>query len=198
MKYDHLIQSMEKDAGEKIQAILQRADKEGKGEWDLAHEKAEDYRVQLLNGTRTQIELERTRQIYLVREELRVQLVKEQEKSIEEVFSEAEHKLASVRTDPSYETCFSALLAEVLEGMGDRETELHVDPRDEDLCRSLLQKTGRQCIVIPDITSAGGLYGSSPDGRLIVRNTMEDRFIRARGCMKAAVFTLLSRDPDVR
>lgn len=198
MKYDHLIQSMEKDAGEKIQAILQRADKEGKGEWDLAHEQAENYRVQLLNGTRTQIELEKTKQIYQVREELRVQRVKEQEESIEEVFAEAERHLASIRAGPSYESSFSTLLSEVLEEMGDRETELHVDSRDEDLCRRLLQKTGRQCVIIPDITSAGGVSGSSPDGRLVVRNTMEDRLVRARSSMKATVFTLLNRDPDVR
>jgi vacuolar-type H+-ATPase subunit E/Vma4 len=52
--------------------------------------------------------------------------------------------------------------------------------------------------IVPDLITGGGLNGSSPDGKIIIRNTVEDRLARAKERMKIVVFSGLYGDPDVR
>jgi vacuolar-type H+-ATPase subunit E/Vma4 len=72
-----------------------------------------------------------------------------------------------------------------------KEIRLHIDKRDEDLCKKLLPELRLNCEIVTDITSAGGVNASTKDEKFIVFNTIESRFEKAKGVLKSEIFTIL-------
>lgn len=198
MKYDHLIHMMETDADEKIQAIRDQADSECTELIQIAQKESEQFKKQVLLETEKKSEIERARRLYEVREHARQEVAHDKEVAFQEVFSRVESRLPAVRSSPGYEASFHALVQEVVSELGESRTVLSVDPADTDLCSRLIPALGKECEVRGDISSSGGLIGSSTDGKVTVVNTMEERLRNAKQRMRREVFSILYRDPDVR
>jgi vacuolar-type H+-ATPase subunit E/Vma4 len=62
---------------------------------------------------------------------------------------------------------------------------VHVDPADVDLATRTMVDMGVSAQVLGDIQSAGGLIGELDEGRIVRRNTLEDRLSRARASLQA-------------
>jgi vacuolar-type H+-ATPase subunit E/Vma4 len=83
------------------------------------------------------------------------------------------------------------MLQEVVLELEGEEIQLHIDKRDEDLCKKLLPELTLNCDVITDITTLGGLNAGTKDGRFIIFNTIESRFEKAKDLLKPEIFTTL-------
>jgi vacuolar-type H+-ATPase subunit E/Vma4 len=194
MKYDHLIQSMELDAEKKIHDIRDRIASEGKEIQDRARTEGERVRDEIISELRNRAAIEMNKKLYQAREEVNEKVALEHESAINDVFSEAGQRLDLVRQNPAYPGWFSTMLDEVLSGMTGDDIMLHVDPRDLDVCRTLVHGRGLNLQVLPDISTAGGLNGSCYEGKILVRNTIEDRLLQAKNIMKSDIFRALYGD----
>lgn len=104
-------------------------------------------------------------------------------------FAEAGRMLPAVRDREGYAACYGQLVAEALDGLGDVDRVLHVDPRDAGLAGQCVR-----CDIVPDLSCAGGLNASTRDGNVVILNTLEARLGRAKDRLKLEVFAWLFGD----
>jgi V/A-type H+/Na+-transporting ATPase subunit E len=198
MKYDHLIKAIEDGAEEKIRDIRDSKDREIREILEHAETESSQLRKDLLAETKRKIDVEKNKKIYSAREQAKDHLTRARHDACQEVFHEADVRLTSLRESPSYETFFKAVMTEILSSLDSEKILLHVDKKDESLCRRLIKDTGKEFDIVTDISTLGGLNGSTPDGKVVIRNTIEDRLARAKERMKIVVFSGLYGDQDVR
>jgi V/A-type H+/Na+-transporting ATPase subunit E len=198
MKYDHLIKSIEDGAEEKIRDISDSKDREIHEIRERAESESIQTRSDLLAETKRRIDVERNKKIYSARDQAKDHLIRARQDAYLQVFQEVDRQLVSLRSDPSYEAFYGAVLAEITDFLGNDRIILHIDKKDEPLCRKLIRETGKEFEIITDLTTRGGLNGSTPDGKVVIRNTIEDRIARAKERMKVVVFSGLYGDQDVR
>lgn len=194
MKYDHLIQSMEAGAEEKIRDIRERSAAEREEILGKVRIDVERLRMDFLADTRQKAAIEMNKQLYHAREEVNVKVASEREAAFNEVFLEARQRVSQIREMPDYKVCFTAMLDEVLRGLTGEDIVLHVDPRDLELCKNLVRDRGLNLEIHLDLSTAGGLNGSCSDGKILVRNTIDDRLEHAREIMKTEIFRALQGD----
>jgi V/A-type H+/Na+-transporting ATPase subunit E len=194
MKYDHLIQSMELEAGKKIQDIGDRIAEERDEILDQARAEGEKVRIDTVWKLKKRAAVEMNKKLYEAREKVNAELALDHETAIDEVFSKARSTLDLTREEPGYPVSFGRMLDEVLDGLCGDDIVLHVDPRDLDLCRKLVQERNLGVSILSDIATAGGLNGSCYEGKIVVRNTLEDRLQQAKKMMKSSIFRALYGD----
>jgi vacuolar-type H+-ATPase subunit E/Vma4 len=199
MKYDHLIQAIEEGAEEKLRDFREGKDREIREIQERAEIASEQLRNDLLVETKQRINLENNKKIYSAREQAKDLQTRARHETCLSVFREAEARVSSLRSSPSYETFFRGVLAEIIESLDSDKIRLHIDKKDEALCRKLIKDNiGKEFDIITDLTTNGGLNGSTPDEKVLVRNTIEDRLARAKERMNGFVFSGLYGDPVVR
>ena len=194
MKYDHLIQSMELEAGKKIQDINDRIAGERDGILDNARAEGENIRRETVKSREKSAVIEMNKKLYDAKEKVNEKVALEHESAIDEVFSQAGRALDQARGDPGYPLWFGTMLDEVLRGLEGDDIVLHVDPRDLELCKKLVHERNLNVLVLSDISTKGGLNGSCYDGKILVRNTIEDRLLQAKKIMKPGIFRALYGD----
>ncbi|TLM97664.1 MAG: V-type ATP synthase subunit E, partial [Actinobacteria bacterium] len=89
-----------------------------------------------------------------------------------------------------YDDLFARLAAEALAGIVG-EVVIHVDPADADCAAQAASKAGVAARVETDITTAGGLFVEANGGRIVRRNTLEDRLERVRQYVQSEVAEVL-------
>ncbi len=99
--------------------------------------------------------------------------------ALDEAFEAARARLAGARDDAGYDVLFDALVREALEGIGG-EVVVHVDPQDAARAQRSLASAGVVATIETDLSSAGGLVVEANGGRVLRRNTLEDRLERSR------------------
>lgn len=112
------------------------------------------------------------------------------EAAIARVFETAASKLSLMRQADGYETLFRRLLEEALDGTNGVVTVL-VDPRDKELAQKIVDASGRDGEIRPEITTDGGVMVVFGDGRILRRNTLEDRLQKAKQQAQATVAEIL-------
>jgi len=198
MKYDHLIQAIEDGAEEKLREIRDSKDREIREIGEHAETESQQLRQGLLAETKQKIDVEKNKKNYSAREQVKDHLIQARQDAYLQVFQETAVRLSSLRSSPSYEAFFKAVLAEIVESLDSEKICLHIDKRDEVLSRQLIKDGGREFEIVTDLTTKGGLNGSTPDGKVVIRNTIEDRLARAKERMKVVVFSGLYGDQNVR
>jgi V/A-type H+-transporting ATPase subunit E len=198
MKYDHLIQAIEDGAEEKLRDFMESKGREIREIQERAETESAQVRKDLLTETERRINVEKNKKIYSAREQAKDHQIRARQEACLQVFQEADERLSSLRSNPSYGAFFKAVLAEITESLDSEKIRLHIDKKDEALCRQCINDTGNELEIVTDLTTRGGLNGSTPDGKVIIRNTIEDRLARAKERMKTVVFSGLYGDPDVR
>jgi V/A-type H+-transporting ATPase subunit E len=191
MAYNDLIQSMEEGAGEKIAEIRSEMQRTIENIRRESSERAEEVHRSLLEEARSAAKDQRNRTLFQVRGEENEALTREKEHRVNEAFKKAGERMKEMRKDPSYRDLFSGLLSESLAAVDIRDIQVHVDPRDQELCRSSLSERSVRADVIPDLTTAGGVELSSADGRIKVYNTLESRLEKARSVYNKEVCRFL-------
>jgi V/A-type H+-transporting ATPase subunit E len=118
-------------------------------------------------------------------------IIKEKDAVIQRAFFDAKKSLDSFRDRPSYKEDFKKMLQEAVRELGGEKVSLHIDTRDETLCRQVLDELGRNSEIVGDLTSAGGLAVSTKDGKVVISNTIESRLNNAKELLKREIFSTL-------
>ncbi|HDR72674.1 MAG TPA: hypothetical protein ENN85_01970 [Methanoculleus sp.] len=194
MKLDQLKREMEEHSAEEISRIRTDSEAEAARSREEAGTKAES----IVRRTREQaartVARERVMQRYKAAHEAKTATTLEQNRLFEMAFNAARHELEGIRNASSYATTFRRLLEEAVRTLDEQDIRLHIDTRDADLCRSIVDELGLHCEIVEDITCIGGLDASSPDERIIVRNTLESRLERSKETLRMGVFSTLFGD----
>lgn len=191
MTYDELIRSIESAAEEKNREVIENAKHEAEEIVNNARIEADFIKQQHLAIARKTLQVEQNRQTFLTREENKGRVNEILRNLFEETLQTVKVDIKDYREDPGYEARFSFYLSGILESLSDEETVLHIDPRDEALCKKFLPELNRNCTVLTDISSFGGLNGSSRDGAINVFNTLESRLENARELFRMEIYSIL-------
>jgi V/A-type H+-transporting ATPase subunit E len=191
MPYEQLIESVEMCAEDKIRVIKEKATGDAEEIKAEAEKKDEMIKKRYLDAVRKTVESERSKSLGKVNEDIRMQLTRAKDEVFQHAFTEAQKILQSVRGQANYENIFKTLLKEAVTELEGEEILLHIDKKDENLCKKLLSELKLNCGIVTDITCAGGLNVSSKDGRFIIFNTVDSRIERAKVLLKLDVFATL-------
>jgi len=105
------------------------------------------------------------------------------------VFEEARAQLPTLRAS-GYDRLFAALAAEAFAGLHG-SASVHVAAADVEMAREAAAAAGVSADVQGDLDSAGGIVVEFNGGRIVRRNTLEDRLERSRQVVQADVAKVL-------
>ena len=69
---------------------------------------------------------------------------------------------------------------------------VHIDPRDEALCKKTLAALRLSPEIRTDITTSGGVIASLPDNSVVISNTVESRLLRAKELKRKEIHAILT------
>jgi V/A-type H+-transporting ATPase subunit E len=191
MTYDTLIKTMEVSAQEKIAELLASAQEHATEITSTANAQGEKIQKNLMDKARKSVSIEKNKELYAIREEVKAALIREKGVLYQAAFDEAGKKLNEVRNSPRYQELFESLLDEALGELEPQELRYHVDKSDEALCARIVSARNLKGLVQADIVTAGGLIVSSADEQVRVFNTIESRLERAQERMKTEIYSVL-------
>ena len=194
MPYEDLISAVKAGAQERIKEIQERAQAEALKIRKDAEERTQSTRSAYLEETARGVKLEKSKLISKAGAEKRMALARVKDDLFQKVFTRAAQQMASARNNPAYRESFKNMVREAMEELAGQEVTVHIDPRDEPLCREILTEIQRNCGVVTDLTTLGGLNATTADERLMVFNTIESRLQRAKELMKSEVMSALYGD----
>ena len=192
MAYENLLKSVEESAGEREREIRKKAETEAAGIRADARKEADEIQERAIRDAERSAAIERNKQLFLVKGEIKQEALRSREKLFLAAFAGAEKQLSQIRQDSKYPAIFERLAREATGAMGTAPFQVHVDKRDEDLCRSTLAKLGIRCEILADIVCMGGLVASSRDGLVTISNTVESRLERIREHRRREIHAVLA------
>ncbi len=130
------------------------------------------------------------RKLNAARLEVQKRLASAKEEAVGDVFDAARVKLATVRQSQDYPALFRSLLDEALAAL-DGVPVVLVDPADTSLAVQALAELKVEGEVRAEISTMGGVVVSYSDGRIMRRNTLEDRLDKAVPLVKADIAEIL-------
>lgn len=191
MPIDDLLHSVEVNAKERMQEILNRAKTESE---DIIKEakSREAFLIKThLENAKKVVDFERIKITTALKEEQKMRINRVKDEVYQRAFQDARKKLLSMRNDPSYEMTLRALTREALKEMEGKEITIHINPRDEPLFRKILNELNVNSKIVTDLESIGGLTVQSADGSFTVLNTFESRLERAKELVRSDIFSIL-------
>ena len=194
MPYEDLISAVKAGAQERIKEIQERAQAEALKIRKDAEERTQSTRSAYLEEAARGVKLEKSKLISKAGAEKRMALARVKDDLFQKVFTRAAQQMASARNNPAYRESFKNMVREAMEELAGQEVTVHIDPRDEPLCREILTEIQRNCGVVTDLPTLGGLNATTADERLMVFNTIESRLQRAKELMKSEVMSALYGD----
>jgi len=194
LTYEELMASIETTANERMREMREKAAREADGIRKAATERAAGIEEEAMSGARKKAEAEREKRVARVRGEVKLEFLRRKQEVSDRAFQEAGEKILAARSSSGYRLAARRLAEEALGQVGGSDPVLHVDPRDRTLLEGILGDLRRNCEIVTDLPSAGGLVVMSKDGRFVVNNTLESRLSRARELLKGEVFTILYGD----
>jgi V/A-type H+/Na+-transporting ATPase subunit E len=192
MAYEDLLKSVEESAHDK-ELELRNREKAAVDEIKArAKKRAGEIRQAHLDEAGKSITTEKNKLLYLTKAENKELLIKVRETAFERAFAEAEAGLKGLRSDPKYPAVFLSLLKEAAGAMGGGAFIVHIDPRDEALCKKTLAALGLSSEIRSDITISGGVVASLPDSSVVISNTVESRLKRAKELKRKEIHAILT------
>jgi V/A-type H+-transporting ATPase subunit E len=192
--YENLLKSVDESAQEKEKELLENARVTVESVKKKAREQAELIRQSQISDAEMSAGFEKNKLMYLAKAENKAHLIKIREQLFASAFNDASLRLSHLRNDPEYPEIFKKFLLDAAGVLCVDTFCIHVDKRDEDLCRKTLASLNIHADIIPDLTSTGGLVASLPDGSVIISNTVESRLERAKERKKLEIYSILSGD----
>ena len=192
MAYEDLLKSVEESAHEKELALRNRESAAVDEIKTRAKKQAGDIRQVHMDEANKSITTERNKLHYLTKAENKELLIKVREIAFERAFSETEVRLKGLRSDPKYPAVFESLLKEAAGSLGDDAFVVHIDPRDEVLCKKTLSLLHVSSEIRTDLVTEGGLVLSLPDNSVVISNTVESRMQRAKELKRKEIHAILT------
>ena len=178
MAIEQLIESVEVSAEERITELREKAYQQSVEIRREAEGKDEAIKKKHLDAVKKTVQVERNKLIAKIKDETRMQFTRPKTKYIRKPFLKPKKFSHQHDRVQIYENNFRKMLQEAVLELEGEDIQLHIDKRDENLCKKVLSELKLNCEVVTDITSAGGLNASTKDGRFILFNTIENRDLR--------------------
>jgi V/A-type H+/Na+-transporting ATPase subunit E len=189
-----LLIAMEESTDERINGIIKQAHQDAEEIKRTAEEKAETIKKSYLDSAEKSFESERNKLIYNAKSDIKMDVIKAKDATIQSAFVEAQKNLDDLRDHESYKGRFKSMIQEAMHELGGGKARLHIDGRDENLCKQILDELNENSEIVVDLTSAGGLNVSTRDEKVVVFNTIESRLDRAKEFLERQVFATLYGD----
>jgi V/A-type H+-transporting ATPase subunit E len=192
MAYEDLLNSVAESAQEKEQELRKRAAVAIGDIKDRAKQQAEAIRLAQIEEANRSVTTERNKMLYLEKAKNKEELIRTREAAFDRAFREAEARLKDLRADAKYPDILLKLLREAASTTGDDPFIVHVDPKDEALCKKTLAGLNLKAEVRADLATAGGVVISQHDDTVTIRNTVESRLERAKEQNRQTIHAILS------
>jgi V/A-type H+-transporting ATPase subunit E len=190
MALDDIYRALEEQAESDIQEVQQDAEDRAEAILEDAKDEAERIRTQLTEDAERETRARASQSVNAVRLETKKQVAAVKQEAVADVFERARGKLAETRSADGYEKLFRALAEESVEGLTD-EIEVHVASADEDLAKRTFEDIGVDVTVSGGSDISGGLIVSTGGGRIMRRNTLDERLYKVEQMIQADVAEIL-------
>ena len=191
MAYENLLKSVEESATERERELREKARITTDDIKAHTRKQVEEIQQSYLSGAEKSVEIEKNKLLYLTKGENKELLITIKEKIFLSAFQEAKQQLSTLRQHPGYPGIFEKLVHEAIGAVGEDRFSVHIDKRDEEILRKSLSAMQVSCEVFTDLECAGGLVVSSPDGTVVISNTIESRLERAQERKKHDIYSVL-------
>jgi V/A-type H+-transporting ATPase subunit E len=194
LAYENLLKSVDESAQERERELRENARVTIESVRKKARKQAELIRQSQISDAENTAAVENNKLLCIAGGENKARLIRIREQLFSSAFNEAKLRLSHLRKNQKYPEIFKKLTVDAAEALGAVAFHVHVDKRDEELCRETLVSLNLPAEIIPDLDSAGGLVVSLPDGSVIISNTVESRLERAQELKKLEIYSILSGD----
>jgi vacuolar-type H+-ATPase subunit E/Vma4 len=192
--YENLLRSVDESAHERERELLETARITIESVKKKAREQAELVRQSQIYEAERSATTEKNKLMYIAGAENKARLIRIRENLFLSAFNEANLRLSGLRNRPEYPDIFKRLAVEAAGALGSDTFQVHVDHRDEGLCRKTFASLHLHIEIIPDLDTAGGLVASLSEKSVIISNTIESRLERAQERNKLEIYSILSGD----
>jgi len=190
MALEDIFRALDEQADKECDDILATARAQAEAIKADAEEQAAGICAACVEHTESAMQRKAAKRINAARLEGKKKVAAVKEAAVSDAFAKAGEKLASARTLPTYPGVFKALVAEAIAGLtGDMV--LLVDPADEALARQVLGELGVDAEMRADISTSGGVAVLTGNGRIMRRNTFEDRLEKVSHSIQSEVAEIL-------
>jgi vacuolar-type H+-ATPase subunit E/Vma4 len=185
------VQEIEAEARARADRILSDADAE-----------ASELREAILREAVAPAQRERAQILHQARQQALKILDAGRQEVVDLALSLTRQRLAAFRQDPDYPAVIDQLVAEALTALhgsltGDELPHLAFDPDDRDQVeRALSSPEDERVLQELEMDSWGGVIARSPDGRVVIDNTLEARLIQATPFLRRNLPRLLKGGQD--
>ncbi|KQC04328.1 MAG: hypothetical protein APR53_10830 [Methanoculleus sp. SDB] len=194
MTLEELRQEIEERSKEEIKQVQERGESEAAIIKQKGEEKAALVRKMHMDRAQEKVRRERVQSLYTASSEMKKQINQEKERIFQSVFEKAHNDLVNLREKDSYARVFRNLVEESIRIAGKENIVLHVDGRDEKLCKQVLGDLGISCEIVPDLECCGGVNVSFTDSHATIYNTFESRIEQAKEILKLEIYASLYGD----
>lgn len=189
MAIEDILQTLDEQAQADCEAVVAEAREHAKLIMDDAQRSADAVHENFVRQVERIARSAAAKQVNAARLEAKMEVSSAKGEGVASVFEAARGRLSSLRSS-DYDRLFDALAAEALEGAGGDIT-VHVAEADVERARRAAAAQGVAGEVVGDLDSAGGLVVEAFGGRVIRRNTFEDRLERVSQMVQTDVARVL-------
>jgi vacuolar-type H+-ATPase subunit E/Vma4 len=190
MALEDIFRALEEQAAKDSEAVLVEARAHADAIVEEAeHEAARTRDARVADAARN-AKLSSAQDLNAAKLEARKKLAAVKDVAVGGVFEDATAELKKTRGAAGYQATFRRLADEALESVVG-EFSVLVDPADVELATAVLREKGLSAEVRGDLSTSGGLAVSTDGGRVMHRNTLEDRLDKLRGMAQADVAEIL-------
>lgn len=189
MAIEDILKTLDEQAQEDCDAVLGEAREHAALILDDAQRSAREVHEGFARQVERVARADAARAINAARLEAKMKVSSARGDGVSSVFETAKSQLRNVR-GAGYDDLFARLAAEAFEGL-EGAVVVRVAPDDAERARSAAVVAGLSADIDPTLDAAGGLVVEAHGGRVIKRNTLEDRLDRASQFMQADVAKVL-------
>ncbi len=189
MAIEDILKTLDEQAREDCEAVLGEAREHAKLILDDAERSAREVHEGFARQVERVARADAARAVNAARLEAKMKVSSARGDGVSSVFDVARSELPGVR-GAEYDALFAELAAEALAGL-DGHVLVRVAPEDGERARAATATAGLTADIDPTLGTAGGLLVEAYGGRVIKRNTLEDRLDRVGQFMQADVAKVL-------
>ena len=177
---NELLEILSAESQAECDKIISDAVEQGRAKVKRAHTRASELKEERLGEIRKKVDAEMAKAASSARLEANKIMLRAKHSLIADAFKLAGERLAQIRESKRYEKILESLILETVPGAELSSARLLVDPRDEELAKRILAKTGIELEVSPTLSCLGGIRYEGEAKAVSVDNTFESRLKRAR------------------
>lgn len=190
MALEDIFQALEDQADKEVEEVLQDARDQAEAIEEDARDEAEAIHKRLVSEMERSTKSQGTRTTNAARLDSKKQVAAIKQEAVAASFDAALSELETERSSSAYPEVFRALAVEAIEGV-DEDMEVLVDPADVALAESVFADMGLSVPIRGELSTSGGLVVLTHGGRVMRRNTFEERLDKVRSLIQSEVAEIL-------